>query len=51
MNQYGAGVDSGGVLETVLDQPAEEPSGTKRSWKEGGLFYISGLRGDHSPEI
>ena len=34
-----------------LDHPAEEPSRTWRSWKAGGLFFIGGLRGDHSPEV
>ena len=39
------------VTEPRLDHTAEEPSGSQRSWKVGGLFYTGGLRGDHSPEV
>ena len=42
---YGIGTETG------LDHPAEEPSGTWRSWKAGGLFYTGVLRGYHSPEV
>ena len=38
------------VTETGLDHPAEEPSGTWRSWKSGDLFYTDGFR-DHSPQV
>lgn len=39
------------IMETGLDHPTEEPSGTQRSWKVGGLFYTGGFRGDRSPEV
>ena len=39
------------VMETGLDHPEEEPGSTQRSWWIGVLFYTSGLRGDHSPEV
>ena len=38
-------------MKTGLDHLAEEQISTQRSWKEGGLFYTGGPRGDHSPEI
>ena len=49
--QLGFLVREPNVMEPGLDHPVEEPSGTRRSWKEGGLFHTGGLRGDHSPEL
>lgn len=38
-------------MEHGLDRPKEEPNGTWRSRRVGGLFHTGGLRGECSPKV